>query len=70
MKMDIVNDPDFIAAVEYCVEKSIDACNDCDADYDEEYLRVRHERRLLDAYGKNCKTKEQLIAYAEANFAF
>lgn len=69
MEKNIVNNQDFIAAVEYCVEKAINAAVDCgEYCYDEEYLTFVYTKRLLRAYNENCNTKEQLIAYAEVTF--
>jgi hypothetical protein len=68
--IDIINSKEFQAALWDCVQKSIDACESCGASYDESYLENKWQKRLLGAWGKNCNTAAQLMAYAEKSFAF
>jgi len=67
---DIINNPEFNKAVYECVSRSIDACNACGASYDEIFLENKWQKRLIDAFSKRCNTFEQLMSYAENEFAF
>lgn len=68
-KVDVVNSPEFIEAVDHCVSKSIEACESCGASYSEAYLKSKWENRLIDTY-ETGNTAQQLIDYAESEFVF
>jgi len=69
-KIDIVNRPKFNKAVMECVSRSISACIDCGAEYDEIYLEHKWENRLADMQNASTASTADFINYADANFTF
>lgn len=68
--IDIINNPEVNKAISECVDRSIQACNSCGATWDYQYLELKWERRVIDAFSAKCHTFNDLMAVMEDRYAF